>query len=114
MRLITTLLMLLFSTHAYSDFVNPMDYKGSKEQNLEVEIYITERVNKDYCIIRTDTCNKKTLEEMQTREREYFKKLTTLKNKKAMDTVINVWCSKEIDLCNYGTIFMMYQNEIEK
>ena len=78
-KIVITLIALI-PVVAVAGFVNPTEFDHSKAQTDEVKAYIKKRVKKDYCELRTDTCQTKTLIEMEKLEFEYFIKASKSKS----------------------------------
>ncbi len=57
-------------------------------------------------------CNDSTLRMMEELNLDSFKKLIEAKNRKVMDRVIKDYCNGLVDMCNYSTILMMYEENL--
>lgn len=105
-----TVLLLAFSMNVFaSDFVHPLDFKGTEAEKEKVIEYIKKNVKKTYSAIRMD--DPSTLRMMEKEELDSFKKLTRVKDRKILDRVIKTYCN--IGMCNYNTILMMYNEQLE-
>jgi len=102
----------LFSANAAAAaFVHPMDFDNSKSQKKQVVDYIKSVVNHEYCS-KMDMCTPATLRMMERSNLNAFKELTTAKNRKLMDRMINDYCRSSLRACSYTTIKMMYAHNL--
>lgn len=110
-KVIFTLYAIIISLNA-SDFVHPLDFKGSKAEKDKVMQFIVKGVKEAYTQIGMG--DPSTLRMMEKQELSSFKKLTKIKNRQLLDSVITQYCN--IGMCNYNTIQMMYdeQNKASK
>lgn len=113
MKILFTLLILLFSASSFAGFIHPMDFTGSDAQKQEVISYIKQRVKKEYCEGSLDLCQETMLRMMEQENLDAFKKATQANNRVIMDRVIKDYCQGGVDLCNYTTILMMYQENLK-
>lgn len=107
--IVITVLLLTFSMNVFaSDFVHPLDFKGTNKEKRKVVEYIIKNVKKTYGAIGMD--DPSTLRMMEKKEIDLFKKLARVKDRKLLDRIITTYCG--IGMCNYTTIFMMYNKEL--
>ncbi len=109
-KIITAIATLTFALNSLANgLVHPLDFNGSEDEKQKVISQIKESVKQTYSQIGMD--DPSTLRMMEREELNSFKQLTSVKNRKLLDSVISQYCS--IGMCNYNTILMMY-NEQEK
>ena len=106
--IIALLLSALPAFVSAADFVHPLEFKGTQAEKDRVIDYIKENVKATYTKIGMG--DPLTLRMMEKEELENFKKLTKVKNRKLLDDVITQYCN--IGMCNYNTIFMMYNEQL--
>ena len=108
---VTTIFCLTTSAaFAESKFIHPHDFKGTKEEQQAVTSYIKEKVKKDYSAIGMD--DPLTLRLMEKQNLDAFKKLVKdAKDKQILDLVIEKYCDSMLDMCNYSTIWLMYNQQ---
>lgn len=106
--LLIATLLLSFSAIA-AGIIHPLDFRGTEAEKNKVIAQIKEGVKKRYTEIGMG--DPATLRMMEKEELASFKELTTVKNRKLLDSVIRQYCN--IGMCDYGTILMMY-NEQDK
>lgn len=58
-------------------------------------------------------CQNTTLRMMEQQNLNAFKTAIQAKNRKIMDRVIKDYCQSGIDMCNYITILMMYNQNLQ-
>ncbi|MBU2714262.1 hypothetical protein [Zooshikella harenae] len=113
-RILSLILIIMFPlvSIAARSIIHPLDFKGSEEEKVEVINQIKESVKQTYSQI--GMADALTLRMMEKEELKAFKQLTKIKNRKLLDQVMQQYCS--IDMCNYNTILMMYneQNQASK
>ncbi|MFK7780368.1 MAG: hypothetical protein QM490_04415 [Candidatus Gracilibacteria bacterium] len=90
-----------------SDFVHPLDFKNTKAEKEKVMKFIVNNVKTTYSQIGMG--DPSTLRMMERQELSSFKKLTKVRKRKLLDSVINQYCN--IGMCNYNTIKMMYDQQ---
>lgn len=95
-----------------SEFIHPLDFKGSEVEKAQVISFIEASVKKTYSQIGMG--DPSTLRMMENEELKSFKQLSKVGNRNLLDSVITQYCN--IGMCNYNTIFMMYneQNKASK
>lgn len=103
----TFALLILPITAIANDIIHPLDFKGSEAEKNAVTTAIKANVKEQYTEIGMG--DPLTLRMMEEEELESFKKLTKVTNRKLLDDVIDQYC--EIDMCNYVTILMMYNEQ---
>lgn len=110
-KIVIILWIILFMSEVViaSDFLHPMDFKGSETEKQQVIEYIKKTVKKKYTSIGMG--DPSTLRMMEREELNSFKKLTIAKNRKLLDAVIKQFC--KIGMCDYSTISMMYDDQLE-
>ncbi len=54
-----------------------------------------------------------TLRMMEQQNLDSFKKANQATDRNIMDRVIQDYCNGDLDLCTYGTIWMMYQQNLK-
>ena len=87
--------------------IHPLDFKGSDDEKAKVIAQIKASVKETYTEIGMG--DSLTLRMMEKEELNSFKKLTKVKNRNLLDSVIDQYCS--IGMCNYNTILMMYNEQ---
>jgi ribosome-binding ATPase YchF (GTP1/OBG family) len=92
-----------------NSLVHPLDFKGSEKEKEHVIQYISEHVKEQYTKIGMGS--ESMLRMMEKNELSSFKYLTSVKDRKLLDSVISKYCS--IGMCSYNTIKMMYNNELK-
>ena len=108
MRFISGILLALLSASSMgAEFFHPSKFTGSESDKTKVTEFIKSNMKKTYSEIGMG--DPLTLRMMEKEELESFKKLTTVENKELLNSVINQYC--EIGMCNYNTIFMMYNEQ---
>ncbi len=89
------------------NLIHPLDFGETNIEKNKVISFIKETVNKTYTAIGMG--DPLTLRMMEKEELKSFKKLTKIKNRELLDSVISQYCN--IGMCNYNTIFMMYREQ---
>jgi hypothetical protein len=74
-----------------SEFVHPLDFKGTDVEKEKVIEYIKKDVEDTYSAIGMD--DPSTLRMMEKEELESFKQLTKAENRAILDMVIKTYCS---------------------
>lgn len=111
-KLFITLFFLLISTQINAaDFIHPMDFKPTTQEDKVVK-NIKDEVNRDYCI-KLNMCDPMMVSMMEKENLKAFKELTKATNRSMLDRVIRDYCVKA-DMCNYTAILMTYQQNLKK
>lgn len=111
MRKLIFLGLLPFAVQA-AEFVSPLTFDGSNEQKQQVIRYIEKRVEKQMKLFgdSASPTMKSLLEEQSLTS---FKKMLDVIDKVLLKEVIKRNCKSAIDLCDYTTIEMLYEQDLE-
>jgi hypothetical protein len=112
MKKILIFIFVSFVSLNASDFIHPLDFKGTQAEKQKVMNFIVKQVKDTYTKIGMG--DPSTLRMMEGQELASFKELTKVKNRQLLDSVITQYCN--IGMCDYSTIKMMYneQNQASK
>jgi len=104
-------ILILFSSLNASNFIHPLDFKGTKSEQQKVTKYIIQNIERihgaDFQSI---------LRMMEKADLEAFKELTKVKNRKVLDRAIKEDCEDNgysITQCTYFTIQTFYNSELQ-
>ncbi|MGJ8638252.1 MAG: hypothetical protein ACSHYA_02570 [Opitutaceae bacterium] len=107
-KLLLFLITALFCSSAIaSDFIHPLDFRGTEREKKEVIAYIKQHVKETYSAVGMD--DPMTLRMMEKDELKCFKELTKIKDRKLLDAVIKQYSAVGMDA--YNTILMMYNEQ---
>lgn len=106
------LLVILFFAGIASNlfaqsFISPINFQATETNKKKVIAFIKKQVKEDYTKIGMD--DPMTLRMMEKENLDAFKKLNKAKNTVLLKKVIKTYC--DIGMCNYTTIWMMYQEQ---
>lgn len=103
--MIVGLVMLQGKAFAY---VHPLDFDPKTQKHIVIK-----QIQKDtrnlICGF-TESCTHSLLRMFEKKELDAFKLLTTAKNRKIMDNLFNLYCTRSE--CSYSLIWTMYQKEV--
>jgi hypothetical protein len=97
-----------YSFNSFDSFVHPLDFKGTEFEMQNVKKYIKNNMNNTYSKIGMNSWSIK--RKMEKEEINAFNNLTKVKDRELLDRVIKT--SYEIGMCNYTTILMLYDKEL--
>lgn len=92
-----------------SDFVSPINFKGTEIEKKAVIEYIKDNMNKS--LEKIGMNDPSTLRLMEKKELSSFKELIKTENTKLLKSVIESLCS--INMCEYSTINLMYKKQLK-
>jgi hypothetical protein len=87
-----------------------MDFDEITQKDRIIQI-IKDRTRDDYCN-KLNMCQETILRMMERENLEAFKRATKAQNRKIMNQVIKDYCRSGLDMCNYATIWMMYEENL--
>jgi len=105
--------IVFFASNLFAQsFVSPIGFISNEVNKKKVISFIEKQVKDDYSAIGMD--DPSTLRMMEAENLKAFKELTKITNTSLLKDVIKTYC--EIEMCNYATILMMYneQNKANK
>lgn len=107
-KILLTFSIIIFSLSLFSQsFVSPIGFVENEANKQKVISYIKKQVKDDYSAIGMD--DPVTLRLMEKENLDAFKQLTKVSDKDLLKEVIKTYC--EIDMCNYSTILLMYNEQ---
>lgn len=89
-------------------FVHPSNFNDTSSERDLVVAFIKSNVKKTYSEIGLDDAI--TLRMMEAEELRSFKALRKVADKSLLDQLIRTYCD-DIDMCSYGTLLMMYEEQ---
>ncbi|RLM12594.1 hypothetical protein BIY27_11585 [Gibbsiella quercinecans] len=104
---------ILISFQALSvpdDFVNPLDFTGTKEERNAVIRYIERNVKDSLADI--DVTDPMSLRLMEKADLDAFKELTKATDRDLFEKVLNDYCD-ELDVCDYNALNLMYKEQLK-
>lgn len=108
-RLTWLMIVWLMPVFAYADFVHPLQFTKTPEQQQAVKTYISEMVSHRYCQKKGFKCSKQQRSQLEYLEMKAFKQAVQQNNPAYLNQAIFDACAGHSEWCSYQDIMMYYR-----
>ena len=111
LKVVSALLFTVLVSNALGrpeGFVHPSDFGDTSSERDLVIAFIKSNVKRTYSAIGLG--DPVTLRTMENEELKSFKALRKVTDKTLLDRLIRTYCD-DVDMCSYGTLLMMYEEQ---
>ena len=110
--LFTVLLIFALVFAQSSEFINPVNFDGSKEQKEQVSLYIHDAVMQKYCDESGEACHPVVINIEQKENFQAFLALASVKNKVYLNKLISEHCDTSLFKCSYDNLLHIYEDNL--
>lgn len=94
------------------EFVHPLEFDGSKEQQEKVLAYIQNDILQNHCGPKDDSCHSAIIAIEREENFKAFLELTAVTNKEYLDKLILEYCHSEFFKCTYENLLKAYEESL--